>query len=65
MRTQDQLLADFQEDNIRLVRENLRLRNQRIKLKLAFAAYVRRMESNFKVGVLDYRAHIAEPTLED
>ncbi len=55
MRTQSELLRDFQDDNLRLVRENLRLRSERAKLKKAFADYAKRMEVNFKIGVLDYR----------
>ena len=40
MKTTSELLAEFQADNLRLVAENLRLRNQRKKLKVAFTRYV-------------------------
>lgn len=62
MKTESELLAQFQADNLRLVARHLRdlnelskLRRERKQLKRAFANYVLRMEGNFTVGVLDYR----------
>ena len=57
MKSQAELLRQLQDENVALIRENIRLRAGRKKLKHAFARYVNLnfIASKQTVGVLDYR----------